>query len=1045
MTMTVGQFAFLPWMKTGVGAEIGRVDGTPGAEPRVSLPVQVRFNNDPALADGVTLELFGPGEVNVFDTRTVIRTWPKPGVMDAEANYFAIVEFDQADLPWRNTPARATAADRLTPWITLVVLEDSEIKRLVPPRPDGGFGVVEIKDAKALPRSSQLWAWAHVQVSGETTVNADRAAALMAAHSLAIRSRLVAPRRLQPHRAYTALVVPTFQRGVLGGLTQPTGAVDALTRAWSDTPAGPMTLPVYFQWRFGTGPDGDFESLARLLKPFEAPASVGIRDMDVSAPSPGFPSANPAPLGLRGMLTALNTPETTWNAPARATWIAKLKALLNLPADRAATPGTPRTVTPPLYGQWPAATDRCTADVQPERPLWFQELNVDPRLRVGGGLGTRVIQENQEALMASAWNQVDHVRQLNEELRQAQLAREAARRLATRHVFVADPEAVVAVTAPLHTRVKASPTTIAAVLADSPIPRGTLEGAFRRIARPLGPIGRRQGRATAPPASQLFDRLNRGTVAAAVPPKTPATLPTLANAIGTTVPAGATAKDVADLRRRARLFRLLGWIALAAALVLLLFALWPLALLAGAASAGLHVYANRLSARADDLERRLAVRDGTISGGLLRGVTPPASYAPAVTPPGAPPHTLPSPPPGTTVSQVEVAAVQEALATMLDRMTPPSEPLRVLTRVDLPALRTTLTQKLNPSLTIAQAYKNRYQLAAGILWQPVDPLEEILAAPEFPQPMYRPLADLDNEWLLPGFEHIPPNSATLLKSNQRMIEAYMVGLNHEMARELLWREYPATQRATYFRQFWDTAGYAAPPGGGLTQDQLRDIVPIHTWRPPTDLKDHSPRPPVNGSADYLVLFIRGDLLRRYPNTDVYANKAKWGAQGREIDDPATNDEAKTKTAHPLFSGFMEPDANFFGFALTKEQVLGTNLPNGDPGWYFVLAEPVGEPRFGMDEPEPGDPDSTFGRPVTGADWNNLGWANIVGSRASLDSLTTVDLNAALPDTTQVTDPTTRRWHADSGPGQHGSRASDIAYITLQRPMRVAFHASEMIP
>src|SRR6185436_16577419 len=189
------------------------------------------------------------------------------------------------------------------------------------------------------------------------------------------------------------------------------------------------------------------------------------------------------------------------------------------------------------------------------------------------------------------------------------------------------------------------------------------------------------------------------------------------------------------------------------------------------------------------------------------------------------------------------------------------------------------------------------------------------------------------------------------------------GVNHEMARELLWREYPTTQRATYFRQFWDTAGYAAPPGGGLTAEQLRDITPIHTWKPPSDLKEHSPRPLVAGSADYLVLFIRGDLLRRYTNTDVYANRGKWGSEGRELDDPANEAEAQVKTAHPLFSGFMEPDANFYGFALTKEQVLGDGRPGGDAGWYFVLAEPVGEPRFGMDEPEPADPDSTFGRPV----------------------------------------------------------------------------------
>ncbi len=41
--------------------------------------------------------------------------------------------------------------------------------------------------------------------------------------------------------------------------------------------------------------------------------------------------------------------------------------------------------------------------------------------------------------------------------------------------------------------------------------------------------------------------------------------------------------------------------------------------------------------------------------------------------------------------------------------------------------------------------------------------------------------------------------ATLLRTNNRFIEAYLVGLNHEMGRELLWREYPTDQRGTYFR------------------------------------------------------------------------------------------------------------------------------------------------------------------------------------------------------------------------------------------------------
>ena len=71
--------------------------------------------------------LHGPGEVGAVDARVVIRTNPKPDELDAEPNYFAAAEFDQADFPWRFTPARADARTRLRPWLVLAVLTENEI------------------------------------------------------------------------------------------------------------------------------------------------------------------------------------------------------------------------------------------------------------------------------------------------------------------------------------------------------------------------------------------------------------------------------------------------------------------------------------------------------------------------------------------------------------------------------------------------------------------------------------------------------------------------------------------------------------------------------------------------------------------------------------------------------------------------------------------------------------------------------------------------------------------------------------------------------
>ena len=57
----------------------------------------------------------------------------------------------------------------------------------------------------------------------------------------------------------------------------------------------------------------------------------------------------------------------------------------------------------------------------------------------------------------------------------------------------------------------------------------------------------------------------------------------------------------------------------------------------------------------------------------------------------------------------------------------------------------------------------------------------------------------------------------------------------EMAREVLWHEYPTDHRDTYFRQFWDVRGYAGPPGV-----QVSDISPIREWNVASAWGTHRP-------------------------------------------------------------------------------------------------------------------------------------------------------------------------------------------------------------
>ena len=97
-------------------------------------------------------------------------------------------------------------------------------------------------------------------------------------------------------------------------------------------------------------------------------------------------------------------------------------------------------------------------------------------------------------------------------------------------------------------------------------------------------------------------------------------------------------------------------------------------------------------------------------------------------------------------------------------------------------------------------------------------------APRFTEPMYDGLAAASRPWLfLPGVEDVEADGVALLETTPRVIEAYMAGLNHELSRELLWREFPASLAGTAFRQFWDVSGQPGDP------ETLADIPPISEW------------------------------------------------------------------------------------------------------------------------------------------------------------------------------------------------------------------------
>ncbi len=340
-----------------------------------------------------------------------------------------------------------------------------------------------------------------------------------------------------------------------------------------------------------------------------------------------------------------------------------------------------------------------------------------------------------------------------------------------------------------------------------------------------------------------------------------------------------------------------------------------------------------------------------------------------------------------------------------------------------------------------------------------------MAAPAFLQPMYAPLRDLDPQYLLPGVDLIPPDTLGLLVANHAFIETYMVGLNHEMARQLLWNGYPTDQRGSYFRQFWDVSAYVPMPGDpadpATLTELLKDIPPIHTWPLADPLGEHPNRTGL--AQDNLVLLVRGELFKRYPNAIVYAGKAKLDPTAKSLVlDP-------TDERYPLFpAAALAPDMTFLGFNLSADDARGGTAA-APHGFFFVFQEQPSEPRFGL-EPTA---DST---PVP--HWAELAWTSPLRCRlpgeAQPRSLAAagpppslvianspwrlasqvfklVLQNTRLPDFltpaqqpqgTAIVDDANNPEDTDN---QWGVNAAQTAYVLFRSPFRVLIQARLMLP
>lgn len=956
-------YVFLPWVRQGAASGIQVTDGTPNQPGVVTVSVKLQVNNQPAPIDQ-PVRLYGPGDVTGIDQQQVVRTEPRHLTFDFEPNYFPAIEFDRPDFPWLLTPAKANDANRLRPWLCLVVVKKQEGvtlhsgSNLTLPR-------LEIKTpAKPddeLPDLVESFAWAHAQVAGSSPEPNLMQKALAGDPAMTV-SRLLCPRRLDPLTHYLACVVPTFELGSKAGLGQPiqrdqqNNEERSLKPAW-ERGASLVVLPVYYHWEFRTGTTGDFEKLVGLLKPADLREIPGLgkRQVDISRAF-GDVAVVPsdATVELEGALRVLDTPTAEWPNTTKTPFQTELKKILDEPwLITQETLNTDPTVAPPIYGCWQAGRHTVNITATPPATLtWLDELNLDPRHRAVAALGTQVVQTQQEQLMASAWEQLGEIDRINQLRRQGQFGRAVNAVYYTKHFKRFSPEMVLKIAASAQARVVvamngAAGTTralLATRISASAMPDRAISAPLRRLASPRNVINVRFRSDTVQPVS-IVSKLNTFT------------------------PLAAFQMTAA------------GWVTFDAV----------------ASQAG--TQGIRLK-DAIHFARTKPALDTTPKLGNNFTVAPEGQF-----------RTLLNFQSGATVEGKDFAAFRTAAGDLHKHlvekafMTVQARPAPVMNIAEISA---SLLQSVNPETTITTRVQASLVLASDTTETP-DPLEPIMDQPKFPQPMYEALRDLSQDFLFPGLEHVPANAVALLQPNPKFVESFLVGLNNEMSHELLWRNYPTDQRGTYFHQFWDTV-----------DDTKQDIAPITDWGN-RKLGGNSAT-----TSDVLVLLIRGELLRRYPNTVIYAVPAV------PKDGKLTLSPKPELERHPLFRGTLKPDVTFLGFTLTEAEALG-EAPHDPAGWFFVIQQQPTEPRFGMDEADFSDA-AAPPKPTT---WSNLSWRHLANTEDELKQLSHARLDAIkklFPNIDQEKIDNAR-W---------GRNSAHQAYITLQRPVRIAIHATDLI-
>ena len=412
----------LPYLRKGISKYIkNEKDAKSG---RATIDFKVNLKGDVVSAKKADfdierqLSLVGPADVKQIKPSIISQINP-PAINTKRFNniFMPFIEFYEDDFPWRYTPLPVSNDKQCTPWLVLVAVADDEYKL----ETTGGKRKVEFiltdnRYKEVFPSEKLHKKLAHVQLEQEN----DKEGV----------ARLLCGSKLPADKRITVFLLPAFETGRLSGLGMNYDNTKIGKLSWADKA---KEFPVYYHWSYYTSnKSGTFEEMANKLdmKPtnaydtLKANLSVDIAESGLADDGLKLDNNGEYPIDVPVALSPALGKNTKLREEPTKTYKQNLEKelLLNPVFVENASGNLPTNedpwVVPPVYGARHLLSKDLNGKTADGKDDVVREVNLNLRHRIAAGMGASVVKENQESFVHRAWQKVEKINELNQELRE---------------------------------------------------------------------------------------------------------------------------------------------------------------------------------------------------------------------------------------------------------------------------------------------------------------------------------------------------------------------------------------------------------------------------------------------------------------------------------------------------------------------------------------------------------------------------------------------------------------------------------------------------